>query len=51
MLLTIDPHEPEPWLTARVVQTLKRGGLAVIPTDTVYAIVCPLGNDEAIERM
>jgi tRNA threonylcarbamoyl adenosine modification protein (Sua5/YciO/YrdC/YwlC family) len=51
MLLTIDPHEPEPWLIARVVQALKRGGLAVIPTDTVYAIVCPLGNDEAIERM
>jgi tRNA threonylcarbamoyl adenosine modification protein (Sua5/YciO/YrdC/YwlC family) len=51
MLLTIDPHEPEPWLIARVVQALKRGGLAVIPTDTVYAIVCPLGNEDAIARL
>lgn len=51
MLLTIDPHEPEPWLIARVVQVLRRGGLAVVPTDTVYSIVCLLDDGEAVARL
>jgi tRNA threonylcarbamoyl adenosine modification protein (Sua5/YciO/YrdC/YwlC family) len=51
VLLTIDPAEPESWLIGRVVQTLRRGGLAVIPTDTVYALVCPLSNEASTERL
>jgi len=51
VLLTIDPHEPEPWLIARVVQVLRRGGLAVVPTDTVYSIVCLLDDGEAVARL
>lgn len=52
MLLTIDPHEPEPWLIARVAQLLRRrGGLAVVPTDTVYSIVCVLSDGDAVARL
>ena len=40
MLLSIDPEQPEPWLIGRVVNTLRRGGVVVIPTDTVYAFAC-----------
>ena len=47
MLLSIDPLNPEPWLVARVVQALKRGGVVVIPTDTVYAYACSLGDRDA----
>ncbi len=51
MLITIDPREPEPWLVARAVQVLKRGGVAVLPTDTVYGITCAISHPEAIERI
>ena len=51
MLLTIDPLQPEPWLIARAAQTLRRSGLAVIPTGTVYSIVCLLNDPDAIRRL
>lgn len=51
MLLAIDRAEPEPWLIARVAQILRRGGIAVIPTDTVYALVCVLGDEPAARRL
>lgn len=51
MLLTIDPLDPEPWLVARVVQALKRGDVVVIPTDTVYAYACSLGDRDAPRRL
>lgn len=51
MLLPIDPVEPESWLVGRVAQTLRRGGVVVIPTDTVYAMVCRLGDEAAAERL
>lgn len=51
MPLHIDPHEPESWLIARVVQVLKRGGVVVLPTDTVYTFACALSNATAIERL
>jgi len=51
MLLTINPLEPEPWLLARGIQTLRRGGVVVLPTDTVYALACVLDDPSAIERL
>ncbi len=51
MLLAIDRNEPEPWLLARAVQTLRRGGVVVVPTDTVYALACSLNDTDAIERL
>lgn len=35
----------------RAVETLQRGGLAVIPTDTVYGIAAALNHPAAIERI
>lgn len=51
MLLQIDPHEPEPWLLIRVIHVLKRGGVVVIPTDTVYGLACAISHQPAIERV
>lgn len=50
-MIEIDPTEPEPWLLARVVQVLRRGGVVVIPTDTVYGIVCGIHHPKAIRRV
>jgi tRNA threonylcarbamoyl adenosine modification protein (Sua5/YciO/YrdC/YwlC family) len=51
VLLSIDPVEPEPWLVARVEQALQRGALVVLPTDTVYALACRLGDTATVERL
>ncbi len=51
MLLEIDPVEPEPWLLVRAIHALKRGGVVVVPTDTVYGLTCSIGYPTAIERI
>lgn len=35
----------------RVVEMIKSGGIAIVPTDTIYAIVCDALNPKAIERV
>jgi tRNA threonylcarbamoyl adenosine modification protein (Sua5/YciO/YrdC/YwlC family) len=51
LLLQIDPSEPEPWLLARAVDIIRRGGVAVVPTDTVYGLACTLSDHKAIQRI
>jgi tRNA threonylcarbamoyl adenosine modification protein (Sua5/YciO/YrdC/YwlC family) len=51
MRLAIDPDEPEHWLLAQVVKVLQRGGIVVVPTDTVYGVCCDVSNDAAVERI
>lgn len=51
MLLTIHPDNPEPRKIKQVVDCLKKGGLIIYPTDTVYSIACDLNNKRAAERM
>ncbi|HET7673653.1 MAG TPA: L-threonylcarbamoyladenylate synthase [Candidatus Saccharimonadales bacterium] len=33
------------------IRALKEGGVAIIPTDTVYGMVCRAGDKEAVERL
>ncbi len=51
MLLAIDRVEPEHWLLARVVDVLRKGGVVVFPTDTVYALGCDIYAEAAIQRV
>lgn len=51
MLLTIDPVEPEHWLVAQVVRELNKGAVVVIPTDTVYGVVCDIASEKAMQRI
>jgi tRNA threonylcarbamoyl adenosine modification protein (Sua5/YciO/YrdC/YwlC family) len=50
-LLSIHPTHPEPRKIARVVEVLRKGGIVVYPTDTVYGIGCDLNNRRAVERL
>ncbi len=50
-MLEIDPYWPESHLIRETVLELKRGGVVVIPTDTVYALVCDIGNPKAIQKL
>jgi tRNA threonylcarbamoyl adenosine modification protein (Sua5/YciO/YrdC/YwlC family) len=49
--LQIHPRDPEPRKISRVVETLKRGGIIVYPTDTVYGIGCDLLNKKAVSQL
>ena len=51
MLISIDPVEPESWLVARAAEIIRRGGVAVVPTDTVYGFACLVSQDDAIRRI
>ncbi len=49
--LSIDPSEPESWLVAQAVRVLQRGGLIALPTDTVYALACPISSRDSIRKI
>jgi len=51
VLLKLDQENPEHWLVAEVVKTLRRGGLIVVPTDTVYGVACDVTNEAAASRL
>jgi len=51
VIVEIDPTEPESWLVARAADVLRKGGVAIIPTDTVYGLACGISHAKAIKRI
>lgn len=51
MLVKIYPDNPNRKEIDKVVATLKKGGLVIFPTDTVYSIGCNLFDNAAIEKL
>ena len=51
MYLEIHPENPEPRKIAQAVELIKKGGVVIFPTDTIYALGCDLGNSKAIEKV
>jgi tRNA threonylcarbamoyl adenosine modification protein (Sua5/YciO/YrdC/YwlC family) len=51
MLINIHPDNPDKRKIAQVIQVLKKGGVIIYPTDTVYSMACDLNNRKAVERM
>jgi tRNA threonylcarbamoyl adenosine modification protein (Sua5/YciO/YrdC/YwlC family) len=50
-LIKIHPINPEGRKIARIVDILKKGGVIIYPTDTIYGIGCDLMNRKSIERL
>ncbi|GGH43744.1 translation factor Sua5 [Mangrovimonas yunxiaonensis] len=50
-LIKIYEENPNPREIKKVVEVLKRGGLIIYPTDTVYGLGCDITNKEALERI
>ncbi len=44
-------ENPSQELIEEVVSILKKGGLIIFPTDTVYGLGCDLKNNKALERL
>lgn len=51
MKLKIYPKSPAPRHISILTETLNKGGLLIIPTDSVYAIACAANNPEAIKKL
>lgn len=49
--IKIYPENPNPKEVKRVVDILRKGGLAIYPTDTVYGLGCDITNTRALERI
>ena len=47
----VHPDNPQPRLLKQAVQILHRGGIAAIPTDSSYALVCHLDDKAAAENL
>lgn len=48
---SIHPENPQARSIARVADIVRRGGVIVYPTDSVYAIGCHIGDKQALERI
>lgn len=51
MLLSINPHNPQPHLIRKVAQMLRDGAIICYPTDTIYGIGCDIFNQKAVKRI
>lgn len=51
MLTKIYPENPNEKSISQVVDVLRKGGIIIYPTDTVYGIGCDIYNQKAIERI
>jgi len=51
MLIKIYPENPNPKAIEQVVQVLRKGGLIIYPTDTVYGLGCDITNHRGIEAI
>ena len=50
-LIKIYEENPNPRAIGQVVEVLRKGGLVIYPTDTVYGLGCDLTNSKALERL
>lgn len=49
--IKIYPENPNPKEIKRVVDVLRKGGLVIYPTDTVYGLGCDITNTKALEKI
>lgn len=50
-VLKIYPDNPQEKAIQEVVKVLKKGGLVIYPSDTVYALGCDINNIRAMEQL
>jgi tRNA threonylcarbamoyl adenosine modification protein (Sua5/YciO/YrdC/YwlC family) len=49
--LSIHPENPQQRLIAKTAAIVRKGGVIVYPTDSVYAIGCHIGDKQAMDRI
>ncbi len=51
MLIKIYPENPNEKSIQQAVEILRKGGIIIYPTDTIYGIGCDITNQKAIEKI
>lgn len=51
MILQIYPENPQPRLIQQAVTILRKGGVIIYPTDTVYGLGCDINSKKGIEQI
>lgn len=51
MLIRIYPENPNEKAIVQVADVLRKGGIIIYPTDTVYGLGCDITNQKAIEKV
>lgn len=51
LFVTVEADASDEWRLERVVQLLKDGGVGIIPTDSLPAVVCDLENRDAVLKL
>ena len=51
MLVRIHPENPQGRLISQVADCLRKGGVIIYPTDTVYGLGCDITNKKAVEKL
>ncbi len=47
----LHPEDPQPRLLKQAAAVLQKGGIAAVPTDSSYALVCHLDDKDAVDRL
>ncbi len=50
-VIRVDSHDPDREVVCQAAEVLAKGGLVVLPTDTVYGLVCDPDQAEAVEQI
>ena len=51
MFLEVHPDNPNPRAIARAVEFMRKGGVIIYPTDTVYAFGCDINSKNSVEKI
>jgi tRNA threonylcarbamoyl adenosine modification protein (Sua5/YciO/YrdC/YwlC family) len=51
MLIRMHPENPQMRVIKQVVDVLRKGGIIIYPTDTIYGLGCDIFQHKAIERI
>lgn len=51
MRIEIDPYRPKPRAVSQVADILRKGGIIVYPTDTVYGLGCMITNKQGTDKI
>ena len=51
MIVHLHPENPEKRKITELCRILKDGGVIIIPTDSVYALVCDMNNQKAVDQI
>lgn len=50
-MIHVHPQNPQPRHIHTIVECLRRGGIIIYPTDTIYGLGCDIFQQKAIERI